>query len=302
MASENDLARGVVVRTCLRDGRGGSPTAVVDEGGSPTSGVAFTDADRRRVPVGMGTSHAVFVRCAADGVVELRFFTAEGELPACGHGTMAAVAFLAARRSGVEHEFRLRVSGRTFVGRAVRDGDLIHAAFDPGPVAVREAGAVEVGLVADALGVAGGGRRVGACVASLGRARMLVPVGTPETVWALSPDSRRLRAVCDRLGLLGCYVYAVPSGSGPVVARMFAPSIGVVEDIANVNSTACLAARLAGAGEVGLTVDMGDAVGEPATITASVRQGVGGSRVLVGGMVTVVRGGVGAPGAGAVPD
>lgn len=240
----------------------------------------------------MGTSHAVFVGpVVGDEPVDLRFFAAEGELPACGHATVAAVAYLAGRRGGGggEHEFRLRVSGRTFVGRAARDGDQIRAAFDPGPVAVRDATSVESGLVVDALGVAAGTVLSGACVASVGRARMLVPITTPAAVVAVDPDLDRLRAVCDQLGLLGCYVYSAPTRSGAVVARMFAPSIGVPEDIANVNSTACLAARLVGGGVTGLTVDMGDVLGEPATIIASARPSSTGPRVLVGAAAAVVR-------------
>ena len=42
---------------------------------------------------------------------------------------------------------------------------------------------------------------------------------------------------------------------------MFAPSIGVPEDIANANSTACLAAYLAGEGHRVLRVDIGDSLG-----------------------------------------
>ncbi|RAO10522.1 hypothetical protein MED15_05739 [Micromonospora noduli] len=279
-----------IVSACLRGGRGGSATAVIDESLSPTpaGACALTDAERSRVPARVGTSHAVFVgRATADEPVDLRFFAAEGELPACGHGTVAAVAFLAGRRHGAEHEFRLRVSGRTFVGRAVRDGDQVQAAFDPGPVAVRDATSVEIGLVVDALGVAAGELLSGACVASLGRARMLVPVITPDAVVTLGPNLDRLRVACDRLGLLGCYVYSVPTRSGGVVARMFAPSIGVPEDIANVNSTACLAARVAGSGVTELTVDMGDVLGEPATITASARRSSTGRRVLVGAAARV---------------
>lgn len=250
----------------------------------------LSDAERSRVPVRMGTSHAVFVGpVVGDEPVDLRFFTAEGELPACGHGTVAAVAYLAGGRRGGEHEFRLRVSGRTFVGRAVRDGDQIRAVFDPGRVEVRDATSVESGLAVDALGVAPGDLLSGACVASLGRARVLVPVATPGAVVTLGPHLDRLRAACDQLGLLGCYVYSAPTSSGGVVARMFAPSIGVAEDIANVNSTACLAARLVGDGFTELTVDMGDGLGVPATITASARRGPTGLRVLVGAAATVVR-------------
>ncbi|RAO04692.1 hypothetical protein GAR05_00555 [Micromonospora saelicesensis] len=290
MAASGDSVVVTIVTACLRDGRGGSPTSVVDEYFSPAPRHPLSDAERSRVPVRMGTSHAVFLGpVVGDEPVDLRFFTAEGELPACGHGTVAAVAFLAGRRRGGEHEFRLRVSGRTFVGRAVRDGDQLRAAFDPGPVAVRDATSVETDLVVDALGVAAGDLLAGACVASLGRARILVPVRTPGAVVALGPHLDRLRAVCDQLGLLGCYVFSAPTRSGGVVARMFAPSIGVPEDIANVNSTACLAARMAGSGCTELAVDMGDVLGEPATITASVRPGPTGPRVLVGAAAMVVR-------------
>ncbi|MFD0530238.1 PhzF family phenazine biosynthesis protein [Kitasatospora arboriphila] len=87
---------------------------------------------------------------------------------------------------------------------------------------------------------------------------------------ALAPDADRLRAACDRLGLLGCYAYSPPT-AGRLAARMFAPSIGVPEDIANVNSTACVAARLAGAGVPSVAVDMGDVLGAPATVTAALR-------------------------------
>lgn len=309
-----------IVNACLRDGRGGSPTAILDDsatdsGPSPAAtpaeasrpGAFLSDAERSRVPVHVGTSHAVFVirqdrkaalgaparhedrAVAEESTVDLRFFTAAGELPACGHGTVAALAFLAERCQGAENEFRLRVSGRTFTGRAVRDGHHIHAAFDPGPVTLRDPTSAETDLVVAALGVASDLPVPGARVASLGRARMLVPVATPEGIAALAPDLDRLRAACDQLGLLGCYVYSAPDGAGRVVARMFAPSIGVPEDIANANSTACLAAHLARRGVTDITVDMGDALGSPATITASARQSPTGLKVLVGGAAIITR-------------
>ncbi len=269
----------VIVNACLRDGRGGSPTAVL------LSPPASPDRD---VPVRAGTSHAVFV--AMDGpVAVLRFVTRERELPACGHGTVAAIALLAQRSGDFPYAVSLRVSGRTFRGRAVRDGDLIEAVFEPGPVDVRPATPAETDPVGAALGARlRGSRRVaalarveagGAHVATLGSARMLVPVASRAAVAALRPDQARLRAACDRAGLLGCYVYSVPDAGGRLAARMFAPSIGVPEDIANANSTACLAAHL------GTTIraDMGDALGTPATITASA------APLLVGGVARIIR-------------
>ncbi|MFC1402682.1 MULTISPECIES: PhzF family phenazine biosynthesis protein [Streptacidiphilus] len=281
-----------VVNACLRDGRGGSPTAVLDD-------APLSEEQRRRVPVTLGTSHAVFVTTGEDGrgrpTASLRFFTAEGELPACGHGTVAALALLAERSGAEEYRVSLSASGRAFDGRAVREGGdreggaRYRADFDPGPVQLRRPAAEETAPVLDALGVTPDLLGDGACtIASVGRPRLLVPLRTRSALAALAPDTDRLRAACDRLGLLGCYVHSVPTAEGRAAARMFAPSIGVPEDIANANSTACLMAHLAtGQGADSVTVDMGDTLGAPATITASITAGAepgpSGPLVRVGG-------------------
>ena len=292
-----------IVHACMRDGSGGSPTAVLED-------APLTDAERCRIPALMGTSHAVFVSESVsesvddsrgdDAPVSLRFFTTAGELPACGHGTVAALAFLAARAKGAasaasaasagenmqaEYRATLRTSARVFEGWANRDGDSIDAAFEVGAVDLREPTADECGLVLPALGlhaddeVLGGGVRV----ASVGRERLLVPVPTRSALEALSPDFDRLRAACDEFGFLGCYVYSAPTATGRIAARMFAPSIGVPEDIANANSTACLAAHLAGQGVTEIAVDMGDWLGSPATITAAAVPGTPGRLIHLGG-------------------
>lgn len=274
-----------VVRACLRGGTGGSPTAVVleDDAAGPPPGVD----ERRRTAVAQGTSHAVYVR-HADDATELRFFTAEGELPACGHGTVAALALLAARHGGAgPYRATLRAGGRVFAGRAERDGELITAAFDPGPVDLREPAAEERALVLLALGVALDEVGLDVRIAGVGRERMMVPVPTRAALTALRPDLDHLRAVCDRFGLLGAYVYSSSSPEGRLAARMFAPSIGVPEDTANANSTACLAAHLAGRGVHRIAVDMGDALGSPATITATAGPDL---RVEVGGTARVLTG------------
>ncbi|MFD7324832.1 PhzF family phenazine biosynthesis protein [Streptomyces sp. NPDC059875] len=284
-----------IVRACLREGRGGSPTAVMDE-------APLNDDERRRVPVLMGTSHAVFVS-VHDGrpggpAVSLRFFTAEGELPACGHGTVAALAFLAGRAGGKKYRTTLHAAGRVFAGWSVREKRHVNAAFEPGPVDLREPTGIERDLVLPALGVASDMLAHGTRVASVGRPRLLVPVRSRSVLAALGPDLERLRTACDRLGFLGCYVYSVPTSTGRIAARMFAPSIGVAEDIANANSTACLAAHLAVRDITAITnitnitdlaVDMGDSLGSPSTITATAQHSPSGLLVHVGGAAELTR-------------
>lgn len=252
-----------LVRACLRGGAGGSPTAVV------TEDAPLTDEQRREVPAAWGASHAVFVRRPEEGLVDLRFFTSTGELPACGHGTIAALTALASR-AGTERRFEatLRTGSRVFGGWCEPNGRLFTSAFDPGPVEHREPAVAEHALLSAALGFESEMR-----VAGIGRERVLVPVPDRAALAVVTPDMDRLRDACDRFGLLGAYVYTRPSREGTLAARMFAPSIGVPEDIANANSTACLAAFLGTA----ISVDMGDALGSPATITAT------GGEAWVGG-------------------
>ncbi|WP_369383013.1 PhzF family phenazine biosynthesis protein [Streptomyces sp. cg36] len=275
-----------VALACQRDGAGGSPTAVLDDG-------PFTDEERCRFPAEWGTSHAVFL-CPA-GVERgrpsytLRFFTAQGELPACGHGTVAALAILAEREGDDDYRAVLHTAHRSFDGRANRNGVGLMASFDPGPVSLRNTGGTELRAVAGGLGLTEDAITGDACVASNGRPRLLLPVRSRAALAELAPDFALLRAACDRNGLLGCYAYSPPDRHGRAGARMFAPSIGVPEDIANANSTACLAAHVAGFGTHHLAVDMGDHLGSPSTITATVHRDRTGPRIQVGGQAAIVR-------------
>ncbi|MGW6687254.1 PhzF family phenazine biosynthesis protein [Streptomyces sp. NPDC054961] len=275
-----------VVDACKRQRRGGSATAVLDD-------AAWTDEERCRVPAELGTSHAVFLRATGTARARpsyaLRFFTAAGELPACGHGTVAALALLAEREGGDDYRAVLRTAHRSFDGRATRNGGSLTASFDPGPVSLSDARGPEREAIAHGLGLPENAVVGDARVASNGRPRLLLPVRSRAVLAGLTPDFALLRAACDRHGLLGCYAYSPPDRHGRTAARMFAPSIGVPEDIANANSTACLAAHAARSGTDRLVVDMGDHLGYPSTITATVHHDGVEHGIRVGGQATIAR-------------
>ncbi|WSX65277.1 PhzF family phenazine biosynthesis protein [Streptomyces sp. NBC_00932] len=126
-------------------------------------------------------------------------------------------------------------------------------------------------------------------MASNGRPRLLLPIRSRAALTELTPELTLLRAACDRYGLLVCYAYSPPDRHGRTAARMFAPSIGVPEDIANANSTACLAAHAARFGTHHLAVDVGDHLGSPSTITATAHRDRTGHRIRVSGQAAIVR-------------
>jgi PhzF family phenazine biosynthesis protein len=211
----------------------------------------------------------------------VRFFTAAGELPSCGHGTVAAVAVLAAA-DGATFRGRLRIGGRLVAAAGVvGPGGVVEAWFDGAVVALRPAVPEEVAGVLEALALDPAALDGAPVVADPGRPRLLLPVAGREVLDALRPDHDRLAAATGRAGLLGCFAYAPPSPAAATdpgapartAARMFAPAIGVPEDVCNANSAGCLAAHLLATGRAAdVIVDQGDALGSPSSVHASARR------------------------------
>jgi trans-2,3-dihydro-3-hydroxyanthranilate isomerase len=278
----------LVVDSCLRGDDGGSPTAVV-----VTAGEEIGDVELARIPARTGTSHVAVICETGTGGRTIRFFTPDGELPGCGHGTVAALAVLALPDGGLPS--RLRSAGRELAASArIAPGTgpdrVVETWFDQGPIQHRDATDDEQDTFLAALGLE---RNLlhpedPVVVASPGRERLLIPVADRTVLAGIRPDHERLAQQSRRLGQLGCFVYVPPSPERPAAARMFAPAIGVPEDVANANSSGCLAARLLLLGrDPNLTVDQGDALGRPSTVHATARRSEAGVVTRVGGRVRV---------------
>jgi trans-2,3-dihydro-3-hydroxyanthranilate isomerase len=275
----------VLVDACLRDGAGGSPTAVLLD---PTG---RDDAELAAVPGRAGSSHVAVLHDPATpgGSRPVRFFTSEGELPACGHGTVAAIAVLA-RASTFDSV--LRSGGRDFAatGSPAAAGGVVEAWFDQGVVRHRPVTAPERSAFLAALGIDAADLHPDdeVAVASPGRERLLIPVADRELLAAIRPDHDRLAAESRRFGQLGCFVHVPAGPDAPAAARMFAPAIGVPEDVANANSTGCLAAHRLATGRSGtVAVDQGDALGRPSTVHATAARTGDGITTRVGGTARI---------------
>jgi trans-2,3-dihydro-3-hydroxyanthranilate isomerase len=272
-----------MVDACTRHGQGGSRTVVLMDD------AALSDSARRAIVWRAGTSHAAFVDADME-IPIVRFFTADGELTNCGHGTIAAQAVLLDRRGAREHRGRQRTGGRMFDTTAIQREDGIEVWFDQGTVEL--AGCIAAGRdsVLAALGIGPNDTATDddVCVASPGTPRLLVPVRTLPTLLSMRPDLDRLAAECRRLGYLGCFVYALSPMRNAVVARMFAPAIGVGEDVVNANSAGCLAAHLlATHRNSSIEVEQGKTLGRPSLVFASATATTEGISARVGGIAAI---------------
>lgn len=279
----------LVIDSCLRDGAGGSPTAVV------LGSQGLSDADLRRIPSRLGVSHVAAVALSAGQDPVVRFFTSEGQLPGCGHGTVGVITALVLAGEDPPPA-RLSIADRTIAASAsvttrTADGHaLVTSWFEQGLISRREPTAAELDAFLDPLGLdrtaLHGGYPI--AVASPGRERLLLPVTDPAVLAQLRPDMQALAAASQRFGQLGCLAYVPPSLTGHAVARMFAPAIGVPEDIANANSTGCLAAVLLMDGhDPDIIVDQGDALASPSTVHAIAQHTRRGVTARVGGVGTL---------------
>jgi trans-2,3-dihydro-3-hydroxyanthranilate isomerase len=292
-----------LVEACLRDGAGGSPTAVVVIGERPTDAGLLDDAELARIPARTGTSHVAVIgpHPTSPGTRTFRFFTAAGELPGCGHGTIAAIAVLrleapdatTAMSSSVSAPAegqRRRPTWHSEVDPELRPDSVVEVWFDQGQVQHRGATATERAAFLAALGLHPDALHPDdeVAVASPGRPRLLIPVADRTVLAGLRPDQERLAKESRRFGQLGCFVYVPPSSAQPTAARMFAPAIGVPEDVANANSSGCLAAYLLATGRrPNIAVDQGDALGRPSRVLATAVRAAGGIATRVGGTARV---------------
>ncbi|MEU1250099.1 PhzF family phenazine biosynthesis protein [Micromonospora arida] len=269
-----------VVNACTRYGGGGSPTTVVIDD------AMLIDDERHAIARRADTSHTAFIDTSTADAPRVRFFTSAGELTNCGHGTIAAQAVLLDRSGANEHHGRQCSGGRTFATTAIRRQDGIEVWFDQGVIALPDdADATGSGIIA-ALGLERADIAADLRVASPGMPRLLVPVRDRRTLLSMQPDFDRLATECRQLGYLGCFTYALQPTARTGIARMFAPAIGVDEDIANANSVGCLAAHLLDtSGNGAIEIHQGDTHQSPSSVFANATYTADGIVARIGGSV-----------------
>jgi trans-2,3-dihydro-3-hydroxyanthranilate isomerase len=237
---------------------GGNPVAVFPD----AHGLA--DHQLQQIAREMNLSETVFVLPPTDqaAVVRLRIFTPTQEIPFAGHpvlGTFYVLAQLGlvAATDGITRVMQECNIGLFPVELYAQDGKLTRVVMtQPKPEFLGPVDAMEdVYKIAGALGVAKYAitdMKWPIEVVSTGLPVLIVPVRTLTAVRSIQPNASAIMDICSRFGANGIMVFTTVTveSSSTVHARMFAPSIGILEDPATGSASGALGAYLVQKGVV----------------------------------------------------
>jgi trans-2,3-dihydro-3-hydroxyanthranilate isomerase len=245
---------------------GGNPVAVVPEADG------LTDDQLQQIAREMNLSETVFVFPPTDkaAVVRLRIFTPSQEIPFAGHPVIGTFYVLAELGLLPTTESVTRFLQECNIGLFpvelhAKDGRIVRVVMtQPKPEFL---GALEetedLYKVAGALGLSKfviAESKWPIEVVSTGLPVIIVPVRTLTAVRSIRPDASAIADVCRRFGANGIMVFTTVTVEpfASVHTRMFAPSIGILEDPATGSASGALGAYLVqnGVVEVGPTTEI----------------------------------------------
>ncbi len=271
---------------------GGSPTGVV------LKAERLSEAQMQQIAKVLGYSHTAFLTelDQEDCEVSVRFFTPAGEIKNCGHGTIAAHVVRTTQNTNPGDTFvRQRVvTGMQEVDVRHQDGLITvyfkQQAVDFQPVDQEVSTAL---LSALNLSEADLNKQYPIILASPGSNRFLVGVKDVATLQTVSPDHASLIDLCARVNSIGCFVFSLETFT-VANGRMFAPVIGVNEDVVNGNSSGCLGAYLLHmdkegrlGSELNLNVHQGHRRSRPGTVFVTARRVDGKIETITGGTAVI---------------
>ena len=231
---------------------GGNPVAVFPDA------QGLTDEELQQIAREMNLSETVFVFPPTDpsAVVRLRIFTPTQEIPFAGHPVLGTFFILASLgrislTDPVTHLVQecniglFAVEVHSLGGRVER---VVMSQPKPeflGPVSENE----DLYTVAGSLGLSKfviAEAKWPIEVVSTGLPVMIVPVRTLTAVRSIRPDASAIMDVCRRFGANGILVFTTVTVEpfATVHTRMFAPSIGILEDPATGSASGALGAYL----------------------------------------------------------
>jgi PhzF family phenazine biosynthesis protein len=234
------------------------------------------DAAQLAVAAEVGYSESAFLRKLGERHYAVRFFSPKGEVPFCGHATVAAAVALAERIGPGELLFEI-AAGQVPVSVRAGEQGVLEATLTSVEPTVEPVGEADL---AEALGALGWGRgeldeKLPPRYAYAGSRHLVLAAATRARLADLDYDFDRLAAFMTERDLITLQLVWRESAEVYHVRDPF-PVGGVVEDPATGAAAAAFGAYLRELGEAGtgvLTLHQGADLGRPGVLTVELREG-----------------------------
>ncbi len=226
-----------VVNAFSKDGRGGNPAGIVTDGS-----LIQGDEERRALAARLGYSETVFRDTSHVADMRLSYFTPEGEVPLCGHATIAFFVLLDAMGRAGKKEYAVETKAGIIGVRIYDDGIVMMSQCLPefsSPVPFSE--------LADCFGCFEGDIRFEPMIVSTGLRDIMLPVSSPEVLLRMRPDFGKISDLSRKYGCVGVHAFALAdeeNDTSTTVCRNFAPLYGIEEEAATGTSNCALASYL----------------------------------------------------------
>lgn len=233
-----------------------------------------TDWIMQRIAAELKHSETAFVRTETSGAYEIRYFTSEGEVPLCGHATVAAFAVLREeKRIGCGPYVAKTQAGEL---RAVVERDCIWLEM-PRCEVVRRLSEKEANRVYEAYALTPADQpdSMIPSIAKAGLTDILLPVASRESLNRAVQNRGAAVALSKEYRVIGAHLFFRPPDGNPAAfCRNFAPLYGIDEEAATGTANASLTYYLYRLGLVSQeavnTFVQGEAMGKPSVIRSKI--------------------------------
>jgi PhzF family phenazine biosynthesis protein len=266
----------------VKEGRGGNPAGVV------LSADLIRDAEMQHIAKKVGFSETAFILKSHKADYRLRYFTPAGEVPLCGHATVAAFGMLAIKGSIAAGRYKLETKAGILNVEILKDKKILmdqnlpefYEVIDKNEIA--ESLKIPVEAICSELPVQ---------VVSTGLKDIIVPVRSLKELLEIRPYFHKIAEVSRKYGGAGYHVFTTETKLFSTAhCRNFAPLYDIPEESATGTASGALACYmykygLLNAGQAeNIIFEQGYSMNRPSEIYASMKINDGKiSGVKVGG-------------------
>lgn len=200
----------------------------------------LTAAEMAAAAKKLGYSETAFLLDSTAADFRIRYFTPAGEVPLCGHATIAAFWVLNSFRKLRKDAYVIETKAGTLHIRIEKDGTIFMEQNRPTFFETLKpnmfAGCLEDRFIDRSLPIQ---------IVSTGLKDMMLPVDSKENLNKLNPHFKNIARLCQDFDVVGIHAFALTGDAATTaICRNFAPRYGIDEEPATGTSSCALACYL----------------------------------------------------------